>query len=52
MLAGADYAANFSQMQVHRCGVAEGQHQGRALALLRADSAEDVGRSVALVLRR
>ncbi len=52
MLAGADHAANFSQMQVHRCGGAEGQHQGRALALLRADGTKDVGRSVALVPRR
>jgi hypothetical protein len=25
----ADHAADFSQMQVHRGGVAEGQHQGR-----------------------
>jgi hypothetical protein len=51
MLAGADHAADFSQVQVHRRGIAKGQHQGRPLALLRADSAEDIGRGIALVLR-
>jgi hypothetical protein len=39
-------------MQVHRRGVAQGQDQGRALAVLRTDGAEDVGLGVALVLRR
>ena len=49
MLARADHTADFSQMQVHRCGVAEGQHQGRALALLRADSAKDIEQAVCLL---
>jgi len=38
-------------VQVHGGGVAEGQDQGRALAVLRADGAKDVGRGVALILR-
>jgi hypothetical protein len=51
MLAGAGHVADLGQVQVHRRGVAQGQDQGRALAVLRADGAEDVGRRVALVLR-
>ena len=39
-------------MQVHPCGVAEGQDQRRALAIARTDGAEDVGGRIALVLRR
>ena len=34
---------DLGQMQVHRFGVAGRQNQSRAFALLRADSAEDVG---------
>jgi hypothetical protein len=52
VLAGAHHDADLGQVRVHRGGVAEGQHQGRALALLREDGAKDVGRGVALVLRR
>src|SRR5262249_52406778 len=39
-------------MQVHRLGVAGGQDQGCALALLRADCAEDVGGGRTLVAGR
>ena len=39
------------EMQVHRLGIAGGQDQGRALALLRADGTEDVGRGGALIAR-
>ena len=48
----ADQPADLGQVQVHARGIAEGQNQGRALVLLRADGAEDVGRGVALVLWR
>ena len=40
------------EVQVHRLGVAGGQDQSRALALLRADRSEDVGRGGALVTGR
>ena len=43
---------NLNEMQVHRLGVAGGQDQGRTLALLRADGAEDVGGSGALIAGR
>lgn len=49
---GGDHFTDFGQMQVHRRGVAEGQRQRRSLAVTRADSTEDIDRSVALVLRR
>ena len=39
-------------MQRHRLGVAPGQDQACALAILGADGAKDVGRRGALVLRR
>jgi hypothetical protein len=44
--------ANLRKMQVHRFTVAGRQDQGRALALLGADGAEDVGGSGPLVARR
>ena len=47
-----DPLCDFSQMQVHRLGIAGGQDQGRALALLRADRTEDVGRGGALIAGR
>ena len=37
------------EMQVHRLGIAGRQNQGRALALFRADGAEDVCRGGALI---
>jgi hypothetical protein len=41
---------DFGQMQVHRKGVASGEHEAGALALLGANGAEDVGRTGALIL--
>src|SRR5215207_1779583 len=38
-------------MQAHGLRVASGQHQGRALALLRADRPEDVDRARPLIVR-
>ena len=38
-----DLLGDFCQVQVHRCGIAGGQDQGRALTLFRADGTEDVG---------
>src|SRR4051812_50062995 len=38
-------------MQAHGLRVASGQHQGRALALLRADRPEDVDRTRPLIVR-
>lgn len=46
-----DRLGDFGQMQVHRFGVAGGQDQSRALALLRADCTEDIGRCGSLILR-
>ncbi len=42
---------DLGQVQVHRPGVAAGQDERGALALLGADGAEDVGRRRALVVR-
>ena len=47
-----DHLGNLSEMQVHRLGVASRQDQGRALALLRADRTEDVGRGGSLITGR
>ena len=44
-----DCLGDFGQMQVHRFGVAGREDQSRALSLLRADGAEDVGRGGALI---
>jgi hypothetical protein len=49
MGSGCDRLGDFSQVQVHRLGVASGQDQGRTLAMLRADGTEDVGGGGALV---
>ena len=49
---GRDGLGDLGEMQVHRLGVAGRQDQGRALALLGADRAEDVGRGGALVTGR
>jgi len=46
-----DRLGDFGQMQVHRFGVAGREDQSRALSLLRADGAEDVGRGGALIPR-
>jgi hypothetical protein len=50
--AGRDVLGDFGQVQVHRLRVAARQDEPGALALFRADRAEDVGRRRALVLRR
>jgi hypothetical protein len=42
---------DLGQMQTHCCGVAAGQDEGRALAMLGADGTEDVGRGGALIVR-
>ena len=47
-----DLLGDFIEMQLHRLGVAPGQDQADRLALLRADSAEDVGRGGAPIARR
>ena len=49
---GCDRFGDLHKMQVHRLAVAGRQDQGRALALVRADRAEDVGGSSPLVARR
>ena len=46
---GRDDRGDLREVQVHRLGVAGRQDQGRALALLWADSAEDVGRGGPLI---
>ena len=50
--AGRDGRGDLRKVEVHRLGVAGGQDQGCALALFRADGAEDVGGSGALVTGR
>ena len=50
--AGSNGLGDLHEMQVHRLGIAGGQDQGCTLALLRADGAEDVGGSSALVAGR
>jgi hypothetical protein len=47
-----DRLGDFREVEVHRFGIAEGQDQGRAVALFRADGTEDIGRCGSLVLRR
>jgi hypothetical protein len=44
-----DSLGDLDEVQVHRLGIAGGQDQGCALAFLRADSTEDVGRGGALI---
>ena len=49
MSAGGDGERYLGQMERHGLGIAEGQYQPRALAVLRADRAEDIGRFRPLV---
>ena len=51
MSAGRDGRGDCDEMKVHRLGVAGGQDQAGALALLGADGTEDVGRGGALIAR-
>jgi len=52
MRAGCHSGADLFQMSLHGGGVAPGHDEAGALALCRADGAEDVGRNRALVVRR
>ena len=52
MGSGGDRFGDLGKMQVHRLAVAGRQDQGRALALLGADRAEDVGGGSPLVAWR
>jgi hypothetical protein len=47
--AGCDHLSDLREVQVHRLGIASRQDQGRTLALLWTDGAEDVGGSGALI---
>ncbi len=51
VFARRDAARDFLKMQVHRLGVADGQNERRALAVLGADRAENVGGGSALIVR-
>jgi hypothetical protein len=44
-----DLGGDFGEMQVHRFGVASGQDEGRAFAVLWADRAEDISRGGSLI---
>src|ERR1700676_2577296 len=46
-----DRLCEFREVQVHRFGIAGGQDQSHALALFRADGAEDIGRCGSLIPR-
>ena len=46
---GCDDRGYLHEVQVHRLGVAGGQDEGRALAILWADGTEDVGRGSPLI---
>ena len=46
-----DRLGDFREVQVHRFGIAGGQDQSHALALFRADGAEDIGRCGSLIPR-
>lgn len=48
---GRDVSGDFGKVQVHRICVASGQDERRALALLRRDRAENIGRRRALIFR-
>ena len=47
-----DFGGDLGEVEAHRLGVARWQDETGALALLRADGPEDVGRGGALVMRR
>lgn len=51
MVPGRDVSGDFGQVQVHRICVAFGQDERRALALLRRDRGENIGRRRALIFR-
>src|SRR5665811_1390759 len=47
-----DFCGDLGEVEAHRLGVARWQDEAGALALLRANGPEDVGRGGALVMRR
>jgi hypothetical protein len=49
MSARGDHERDLGEMQGHRFGIAEGEHQPRALAVFRADRAKDIGRFCPLI---
>ena len=49
MRAGRDLHGDFGEVQIHRLGVAMGQDESCALAVLRTDGAENIGRGGALI---
>ena len=51
MRARRDLGGDFGEMQVHRFGVASGQDEGCAFAVLGADRAEDISRGGSLIFR-
>jgi hypothetical protein len=51
VLARRDLARDFGEVQGHRRGVAAGQDERCALAVMRADGSEDVGGGGALIVR-
>lgn len=51
VLAGRDLGCDFGEVKGHRRGVAAGQNERGALAVVRADGPEDVGRGGALIVR-
>src|ERR1700690_681100 len=52
MSAGIDGGGDFSEMGIHRLGIAPWQDETDTLALLRTDRAEDVGPLGSLIVRR
>ena len=51
MFARRNFLGDLDQVQVHRFGIAQGQDQACALALLGADGPEDIGRGGSLIAR-
>jgi hypothetical protein len=51
VFAGRDNLGDVLKVQVHRFGIAKGQYEARALAVIGTDRAEDVGRGGALIVR-
>jgi hypothetical protein len=51
VLAGCNLGRDFGKVQGHRLGIAAGQDECCALAVVRADRSEDVGGGGALIVR-
>jgi len=52
VFAWGDLSGDLGEVQVHGFGVAGGQDERGSLAISRADRAENIGRSGALIVRR